>query len=135
LIFYALGSFRETKTLADSARWIGGCTHTPSPSFGLTKSQKTKNKNKKKERETVRKKYTTFSTERIVALQSVNNIFPESYDFASISLCVFYTLYMKEFVSFQGRTFIPPPTGGLQSSPQTSCLLMRPVQKILDQPL
>jgi hypothetical protein len=29
------------------------------------------------------KKYTTFSTERIVALQSVDNIFPESYDFAT----------------------------------------------------
>jgi hypothetical protein len=48
---------------------------------------------------------------------------------------------MKEFVSFQWRTFGPPPglcpgpTGGLQGSPQTSCLLMRPVQKILDPPL
>jgi hypothetical protein len=31
----------------------------------------------------VRKKYTTFSTERIVALRSVNKIFPESYDFAA----------------------------------------------------
>jgi hypothetical protein len=31
----------------------------------------------------VRKKYTTFSTVRIVALQSVNKIFPESYDFAA----------------------------------------------------
>jgi hypothetical protein len=31
----------------------------------------------------VRKKYTTFNTERIVALQSVNKIFPESYDFAA----------------------------------------------------
>jgi hypothetical protein len=29
------------------------------------------------------KKYTTFSTERIVALRSVNNIFPDSYDFAA----------------------------------------------------
>jgi hypothetical protein len=27
--------------------------------------------------------YTTFSTERIVALRSVNKIFPESYDFAA----------------------------------------------------
>jgi hypothetical protein len=31
----------------------------------------------------MRKKYTTFSTERIVALPSVNKIFPESYDFAA----------------------------------------------------
>jgi hypothetical protein len=31
----------------------------------------------------VRKKYTTFSTERIVALRSVNKIFLESYDFAA----------------------------------------------------
>jgi hypothetical protein len=31
----------------------------------------------------VRKKYTTFSTERIVALRSVNKIFQESYDFAA----------------------------------------------------
>jgi hypothetical protein len=32
----------------------------------------------------MRKKYTTFSTERIEALWSVNNkIFPESYDFAA----------------------------------------------------
>jgi hypothetical protein len=34
----------------------------------------------------VRKKYTTFSTERIVDLRSVNSIFPESYDFAAIKL-------------------------------------------------
>jgi hypothetical protein len=33
--------------------------------------------------QTVRKKYTTFSTVRIVALWSVNKIFPESYDFAA----------------------------------------------------
>jgi hypothetical protein len=32
------------------------------------------------------KKYTTFSTERIVPLRSVNKIFPESYDFAAINL-------------------------------------------------
>jgi hypothetical protein len=32
---------------------------------------------------TVHKKYTTFSTERIVALQSVNKSFPDSYDFAA----------------------------------------------------
>jgi hypothetical protein len=31
----------------------------------------------------VRKKYTTFSTDRIVALLSVNKIFSESYDFAA----------------------------------------------------
>jgi hypothetical protein len=31
----------------------------------------------------VRKKYTTFCTVRIVALWSVNKIFPESYDFAA----------------------------------------------------
>jgi hypothetical protein len=31
----------------------------------------------------MRKKYTTFSTERIVALRSVNKIFPESYDIAA----------------------------------------------------
>jgi hypothetical protein len=31
----------------------------------------------------VRKKYTTFSTERIIALRYVNLIFPESYDFAA----------------------------------------------------
>jgi hypothetical protein len=31
----------------------------------------------------VRKKYATFSTERIVAPRSVNKIFPESYDFAA----------------------------------------------------
>jgi hypothetical protein len=31
----------------------------------------------------VRKKYTTFSTVGIVALWSVNKIFPESYDFAA----------------------------------------------------
>ena len=31
----------------------------------------------------VRKKYTTFSTVRIVALRSVNKIFPETYDFAA----------------------------------------------------
>jgi hypothetical protein len=39
----------------------------------------------------VRNKYTTFSTERIVALRSVNNIFPESYDFAAIVLIVLVT--------------------------------------------
>jgi hypothetical protein len=33
--------------------------------------------------QTVRKKHTTFITERIVALRSVNNIFPESYGFAA----------------------------------------------------
>jgi hypothetical protein len=33
----------------------------------------------------VRKKYTIFSSERIVALRSVNKIFPESYDFAANS--------------------------------------------------
>jgi hypothetical protein len=33
--------------------------------------------------QTVRKKYTTFSAERIVALRSVNKIFPESYNFAA----------------------------------------------------
>jgi hypothetical protein len=33
--------------------------------------------------QTVRKKCTTFITERIVALMSVNKIFPESYDFAA----------------------------------------------------
>ena len=33
--------------------------------------------------QTVRKKYTIFSTDRIVALRSVNKIFPESYDFAA----------------------------------------------------
>jgi hypothetical protein len=33
--------------------------------------------------QTVRKKYTTFTTERIVALRSVNKILPESYDFAA----------------------------------------------------
>jgi hypothetical protein len=33
--------------------------------------------------QTVRKKFTTFSTERILALRSVNKIFPESYDFAA----------------------------------------------------
>jgi hypothetical protein len=31
----------------------------------------------------VHKKYTTFGTERIVALRSVNKILPESYDFAA----------------------------------------------------
>jgi hypothetical protein len=31
----------------------------------------------------MRKKYTTFSTDRIVALRSVSKIFPESYDFAA----------------------------------------------------
>jgi hypothetical protein len=31
----------------------------------------------------VRKKYTTFSTEQIVALRSVNKIYQESYDFAA----------------------------------------------------
>jgi hypothetical protein len=39
----------------------------------------------------VRKKYTTFSTKRIVALRSVNKKFPESYDFAAkrfTDLCV-----------------------------------------------
>jgi hypothetical protein len=33
----------------------------------------------------VRKKYTTFSTVRIVALRSVNKIFPASYDFAAMT--------------------------------------------------
>jgi hypothetical protein len=32
---------------------------------------------------TVRKNYTTFSTEQIMTLRSVNKIFPESYDFAA----------------------------------------------------
>ena len=36
--------------------------------------------------QTVHKKYTTFSTERIVALRSVNKIFPESYDIAARKL-------------------------------------------------
>jgi hypothetical protein len=35
--------------------------------------------------QTARKKYTFFSTERIVALRSVNKNFPESYDFAATS--------------------------------------------------
>jgi hypothetical protein len=34
----------------------------------------------------LRKKYTTFSTEEIVALRSVNKIFPESYDFAAMMI-------------------------------------------------
>ena len=33
--------------------------------------------------QTVRKKHTNFSTNRIVALRSVNRIFPESYNFAA----------------------------------------------------
>jgi hypothetical protein len=33
--------------------------------------------------QTMRKKYTTFISERIVALRSVIKIFPESYDFAA----------------------------------------------------
>jgi hypothetical protein len=32
----------------------------------------------------VRKKYTTFNADRIVALRSVNKIFQESYDFAAM---------------------------------------------------
>jgi hypothetical protein len=34
----------------------------------------------------VRKKYTTFSTEQIVVIRSVNKIFPESYDIAAKKL-------------------------------------------------
>jgi hypothetical protein len=34
--------------------------------------------------QTVPKKYTTFSTERIIAFRSVNKIFRESYDFAAM---------------------------------------------------
>jgi hypothetical protein len=59
----------------------------------------------------VRKKYTTFSAERIVALQSVNNIFLESYDFAASRLdtmSVVYSatarlfhMYMDRSVQFQ----------------------------------
>jgi hypothetical protein len=45
--------------------------------------------------QTVRKKYTTFSTERIVALRSVNKIFPESYDFAVKSSPAFSENYNK----------------------------------------
>jgi hypothetical protein len=37
----------------------------------------------------VRKKYTTFSTIRIVALRSVNKIFPESYDIAAMAPHIF----------------------------------------------
>jgi hypothetical protein len=37
----------------------------------------------------LRKKYTTFNTVRIVALRSVNKIFPESYDFAAKDCSVF----------------------------------------------
>jgi hypothetical protein len=35
-------------------------------------------------------KYTTFSTKRIVALRSVNKIFPESYDFAAMLVIMLY---------------------------------------------
>jgi hypothetical protein len=38
----------------------------------------------------VRKLYTTFSIEQIVALRSVNKIFPESYDFAVNKLNILY---------------------------------------------
>jgi hypothetical protein len=44
----------------------------------------------------VRKKYnTTFNTERIVALRSVNKIFPESYDFAANVLKVTVMTVMR----------------------------------------
>jgi hypothetical protein len=47
----------------------------------------------------LRKKYTTFSTERIVALRSVNKIFPESYDFAASILVAFPPMYKLNYVS------------------------------------
>jgi hypothetical protein len=45
----------------------------------------------------VRKKYTTFSTERIVAVLSVNKIFPESYEFTASTV---YNNYGLEILSF-----------------------------------
>jgi hypothetical protein len=53
--------------------------------------------------QTVHKKYTSFSTERIVALGSVNNIFPENYDFAARHLWYPVTVF-SEFVSQQKIT-------------------------------
>jgi hypothetical protein len=52
----------------------------------------------------VRKKYTTFSNERIVALRSVIKIFPESYDFAArnwISLSHLCKLNILRYVLIQ----------------------------------
>jgi hypothetical protein len=46
----------------------------------------------------VRKKYITFSTVRIVALWSVNKIFPESYDFAAIRV-----IDMNNIIAMQGK--------------------------------
>jgi hypothetical protein len=43
----------------------------------------------------VRKKYTIFSTVRIVALRSVNKIFPESYDFAAIAYRIKWEIYSR----------------------------------------
>jgi hypothetical protein len=43
----------------------------------------------------VRKKYTTFCTERIVALRSVNKIVPEIYDFAANKLSIYYELSLN----------------------------------------
>ena len=47
----------------------------------------------------VRKKYTTFSAQRIVALRSVNKIFPERYDFAAKIFIVSSSL--KNFSNLQ----------------------------------
>jgi hypothetical protein len=51
--------------------------------------------------QTVSKKYTTFNTERIVALLSVNKIFPQSYDFEGITC-----LWRRSISIFMTYTFI-----------------------------
>jgi hypothetical protein len=43
----------------------------------------------------VRKKYTTFSTVRIVALRSVKKIFPESYDIAAKQKSIFHQCWSE----------------------------------------
>jgi hypothetical protein len=53
----------------------------------------------------VLKKYTTFSTERIVALRSVNKIFPGSDDFAARTLSVYANIALT--LPFDLLHFIP----------------------------
>jgi hypothetical protein len=70
--------------VSDSTRVVGKCLRNVSmPCFGSGCVWVWRNIPPNRARFFVRKKSTTFSTERIVPLRFVNKIFPESYDFAA----------------------------------------------------
>jgi hypothetical protein len=69
--------------VSDDTRVVGKClSNVLIPRFGSGCVWNWRKNTPNRARFFVRKKYTTFSTDRIVALRS-NKIFPESYDFAA----------------------------------------------------